>query len=95
MEVFSVIGDVIGGALQTLVGLLNALINALPNPDPFPEIIEDMDTESLVNMGFVTYWLDAFVGIDFAVVFLGAFTALLIASIVFAGVYFAVKAVKP
>lgn len=93
--VFTKLGDVIGGVLQVIVDFFNVIIDALPNPDPFPAIIDSIGQQNASSFGFAGYWLDCSVGIDFASIVLTGWAALMIASAVFAVVYFVLKTVKP
>lgn len=93
--VVSALGDAVNGVLQVITDFLNLVISVLPNPDPFPELIEGMPDSAAADMGFVRYWLDAFIGIDYATGVLMAWSAVMVAGAVFAVVYWVVKAIKP
>lgn len=85
------LGDLVNGVMQTIVSFLNVVIEAIPNPDPFPQIIQNMDASTAGNMGFAFYWLDAFFGVNTCVSILAAWAGMMVASVVFAAVYMAIK----
>lgn len=93
--VVQVLGSAVGGVLQVLADFINLIIEILPNPDPFPQMIEDMSVDTAANLGFARYWLDAFAGIEATSMMLGIWATLMIASAVFAVIYWVVKAIKP
>lgn len=85
------LGDAVNGVVQVIVSFLNVVIEALPNPDPFPEIIQGMDVSDASGLGFGFYWIDAFFGVDTCTGLIAAWCGLMIASAIFAAVYYAVK----
>lgn len=85
--VFELIGAALNGAIQVFTDFINLIIVSVPNPDPFPEVIENMPVDLVIDMGYVWYWLDCLVGIDGAVQLLDLFLVLWIASLVFAAIY--------
>lgn len=89
------LGDALNGVLQVMVDFINVVIEHVPNPDPFPEIIENLPDSSAADMGFAFYWADAFFGVDVSVGILTAWVGLMVASAVFAFIYWVVKAIKP
>lgn len=89
------LGNAINGVLQVVTDFLNLIISVLPNPDPFPEIIESMSADTAANMGFANYWLGALVDVNAAAGIISAWAGLMVASVVFAVVYWVVKAIKP
>lgn len=93
--VVQVLGNAVNGVLQVIADFLNLLITVLPNPDPFPEIIESLDTDTLADMGFASYWLDKFCPLEVAQWIVAGWLACLVASGLFAVVYWVVKAIKP
>lgn len=93
--IFQVLGDAVNGVLQVIADFINLIIEILPNPDPFPEMIGDMSVSTTAEIGFSHYWLDAFVGVDFSAGVLIAWATLMVASSVFAVVYWVIKAIKP
>lgn len=84
---FTVIGSAINGVMQVFTDFMNLVIDTLPNPDPFPEIIAGMDDATVIDKGFVLYWLDQFIGVSNAEMLLTTLTVLWIASLAFAVVY--------
>lgn len=93
--VFEILGDALYGFVQVIIGLLNTLINVLPNPDPFPRLIDGLSADTAADLGFATYWLDAFIPIDWAVAALTIWASFMAASIAFCVVYWIVKTIKP
>lgn len=93
--VFQVLGDAVNGVLQVIADFINLIIDVLPNPDPFPDIIENMSVSTTADIGFAYYWLDAFVGVDYSTGLIIAWVTLMVASSVFAVVYWVIKAIKP
>lgn len=93
--VAQLLGAAVNGVLQVITDFINLIIDVLPNPDPFPAMIEQLPTETAVDMGFVWYWLDALVGVETTTGILMAWAALMIGAAVFAVVYWVVKAIKP
>lgn len=85
--VFEFLGAALNGAIQVFTDFINLIIVTVPNPDPFPAVIEEMPVEMVIDMGYVWYWIDCFVGIDAAVQLLDLFIVLWIASLVFAVIY--------
>lgn len=89
------LGDAVNGVLQVITDFINLIIEVVPNPDPFPEIIEDLPDSAAADMGFTFYWADSFFGVDMCVNIISAWVAMMIASAVFAFIYWVVKAIKP
>lgn len=89
------LGDAVNGILQVIADFINLIIDILPNPDPFPEIINGLTAETAANLGFARFWIDAFIGIDNALMIIGAWAVLMGGAAVFAVVYWVVKAIKP
>lgn len=93
--VATALGQALNGVLQVITDFVNLVIEMLPNPDPFPEIIENLPDSTTADMGFAFYWADSFFGIDVCTTIISAWVAMMIASAVFAFVYWVVKAIKP
>lgn len=93
--VVQALGSAVNGVLQVIADFINLIISVLPNPDPFPAIVEELDVSNVGGVGMAHYWLDAFVGVDFAVGVIGAWATLMVASSVFAVVYWVIKSIKP
>lgn len=93
--VVQALGSAVNGVLQVITDFINLIIGILPNPDPFPAIIEGLDVGNVSGAGMAYYWLDAAVGVEFAVGVIGSWAALMVASSVFAVVYWVIKSVKP
>lgn len=93
--VAQVLGDAVNGVLQVIADFINLIIEIVPNPDPFPELIANLNGTTAANMSFGWYWLDAFVGVEFGSMVIGIWGTLMIASSVFAVIYWVVKAIKP
>lgn len=89
------LGDAVNGVLQVIADFINLIISIIPNPDPFPEMIDNLGGSTAADLGFARYWLDAFIGIDAAVIMLSAWAAVMVAGAVFAVIYWVVKAIKP
>lgn len=86
------LGDLVNGALQVIVDFINLIIGSIPNPDPFGPMIEGMSSGEVVDNGLVFYWLDAFGGVDFVTTAVAVWVGAMIASAVFAFIYWIVKA---
>lgn len=84
---FTLIGSAINGAIQVFTDFINLIIEVLPNPDPFPEIIENMPDEVVIDKGFVLFWIDQYIGVTEAEMLITTFTVLWLASLAFAVVY--------
>lgn len=95
MYVFNLLGAAINGILQVFTDFLNLIIEVIPNPDPFPEIIENLPEEVVLDSGFWLYWIDAFVGLTEANLLIIDFIALWVASLVFALVFKVGGMIKP
>lgn len=93
--VFQVLGDAINGVLQVIADFINLIIEVIPNPDPFPEMIDEMSVSTTADIGFAHYWINSFIGVDYATGVIIAWAALMVASCVFAVIYWVVKAIKP
>lgn len=95
MYVFNLLGAAINGILQVFTDFLNLVIEMVPNPDPFPEIINSLPEDVVLDSGFYLYWIDAFVGISEANLVIVNFVALWVASLVFALVFKVAGMIKP
>lgn len=93
--VFDMIGAAVNGAMQVFTDFLNLVIEVVPNPDPFPEIIQNMPDEVVLDKGLYLYWLDAIVGVEQATIFLNMFITLWVASLAFALIFKVVSFIKP
>lgn len=85
--VFEMLGAALNGAIQVFTDFINLIIVTVPNPDPFPQVIEEMPVDLVIDMGYVWYWIDCFVGIDGAIQILDLFVVLWLASLTFAVIY--------
>lgn len=90
-----VLGDAVNGVLQVVADFLNLVISIVPNPDPFPEIIEGMSADTGADMGFAVYWLNNAVDVNAVSALIAAWAGLMVASCVFAVIYWVVKSIKP
>lgn len=93
--VFQVLGNAVNGLLQVIADFVQLLADTLPNPDPFPQIVEELPVDALAGQYWAWHWVDVFVGVDYATGVIGAWAGLMVASVMFAVVYWVVKAVKP
>lgn len=93
--VWQALGNAVNGVLQVIADFINLIISIVPNPDPFPGIVEGLEVSDADWLGYVGYWLDAAIDITFASGVLSSWIALMIASSVFAVIFWVIKAIKP
>ena len=95
MEVWQSLGDALNGIFQVVCDFFNLLASIVPNPDPFPQMINNLPSDTLEPFGFSVYWMDKFIGLQFMRDVITVWMTMNVLGLTFAIIYWGVKLVKP